>query len=81
VGGGYSAWWIKPNTPIIKSIRRIRSGTSIGPKSNISKATSDGRSERVIRLVEHKVVMSFPNVPRNGSGDSGFGQIAATSKK
>jgi hypothetical protein len=39
-----SSRWLKPNTPIIKSIRRSRSGTSVGPKPNIFKAASDSRS-------------------------------------
>jgi hypothetical protein len=39
-----SSRWLKPNTPIIKSIKRSRSGTSVGPKPNIFKAASDSRS-------------------------------------
>jgi hypothetical protein len=80
-GAVYISGRIKINTPIIKSIRRSRGGTSIGPKPNILDATSDRHRQRVILPIEHQVVPSFPDAPGNRGGDSSLRNIAAASAK
>jgi hypothetical protein len=80
-GTDYISGRIKINTPIIKSIRRSRGSTSIGPKPNILKATSNRHRKWVILPVEHQVVPSLPDAPGNRGGDSSFWNIAAVSAK
>jgi hypothetical protein len=50
----------------------------MGPEHNIRDAAWDGRSERVVCSIEHKIVPPLPDVPGNGSGNYGFSNGAAS---